>query len=250
MRPIRYSASQCRRGYGGFTLIELSFVLVVIAVLAAVAFPHYLDYSAKVRLAGHAQFVLETLRLARIEAVTRELPVSACASADGVSCTGTPWEQGWLVFSDEGAPGIIDGDDIVLRTVGAYEGGVTLDVDSPEGDVEYFQFDPKNIVIAHLHRVEPDQPYGYAQLASELAGQVVLEVLGINDAFAKKKLKKNRRRKQWVDVCARPGSEHNPHCQQPLAVLEFCTDSRNGEVGTAVRAIPNGKAVTEDIDCE
>ena len=128
MHPTPGSARKCRRRDGGFSLIELSIVLVLIAVLAVIALPRYLDYAAKVRLAGDAQFVLETLRLARIEAVTRELPVSLCASTDGVSCTGTPWEQGWLVFSDEGVPGVIDGDDIVLRTVGAYEPGVTLDV--------------------------------------------------------------------------------------------------------------------------
>jgi Tfp pilus assembly protein FimT len=225
------------------------FVLVVIAVLAAIAVPRYLDYAAKVRLAGHAQFVLETLRLARIEAVTRELPVSVCASTDGLSCTGTPWKQGWLVFSDEGTPGTIDGDDIVLRTVGAYEGGVTLDVNSPKGDVEYFQFDPKKIIVADLERREPGKQDGYVQFASELAGHTVLAMLGINDAFAKKK-NKDRRRKQYIAMCSKPGSEHNPHCKEPLAVLELCSDSRSGETGTAVRAIPDGEAVTEDIDCE
>lgn len=223
-------------------------MLAVIAVLAVIAIPRYFDYAAKVRLAGHAQFVLETLRLARIEAVTRELPVSVCASSDGVACTGASWKDGWLVFSDAGIPGTIDGDDIVLRTVSAYEGGVTLDVNSPLGDVEYFQFDPSKIILANLDRLEPGKQYGYAQLASELAGTTVLAMLGINDAFAKKT--KDRRRKQYAQMCAKPGKKHNPHCKEPLAVLEFCTDSRSGETGTAVRAIPSGEAVTEEIDCE
>lgn len=221
---------------------------MMIAVLAAIALPRYIDYAAKARFAGHAQFVLETLRLARIEAVTRELPVSVCASTDGVACTGTPWEQGWLVFSDEGAPGIVDGDDSILRTVSAYEGGVTLDVSSPKGDAEYFQFDPKKIIVANLDRLEPAKQRGYARLASELAGKTVLTILGINDAFARKK--KDRRRRQYIALCSGPGHEGNPHCKEPLAILEFCTDNRSGETGTAVRAIPNGEVVTEEIDCE
>lgn len=152
------------------------------------------------------------------------------------------------MFSDEGTPGIIDGNDIVLRTVGAYKGGVTLDVSSPKGDVEYFQFDPRKIMVTGLDPAEPGKRYDYVQLASEVLGKTVLGILGIDDAFAKKK--KDRRRKQYAAMCSKPGSEHNPHCKEPLAVLEFCSDSRSGETGTAVRAIPDGEAVTEEIDCE
>ncbi len=185
----------CERGRtnGGFTLIELLFVTALIAVLAIIAAPAYLDYSTKAKLAGHGQFVLETLRLARVEAVTRSIPVSVCASTNGVGCTGTPWEQGWLVFSDEGLAGIIDGSDAALRAVGAYEGGVTLDVNIKKGG-NYFQFDPAEIKVVNVDPLKPNKRYVYAQLASDLAGDAVLAMLGIKDALATKK--KDRRRKK------------------------------------------------------
>ncbi len=239
----------CERGRanGGFTLIELLFVIALIAVLAVIAAPSYLNYLTKVRLAGHGQFVLETLRLARIEAVTRRIPVSVCASTNGVGCTGTPWEQGWLVFSDEGLPGIIDGSDAALRAVGAYEGGVTLDVNIKKGG-NYFQFDPAEIKVVNVDPLKPNKRYVYAQLASDLAGDAVLAMLGIKDALATKK--KDRRRKKYKNFCSGPAAAKNPHCKEPLAVLEFCHDSRSGETGTAVRAVPSGEGVSEEIDCE
>jgi Tfp pilus assembly protein FimT len=220
----------------------------MIAVLAVIAVPRYLNYLAEARLAGHAQFALETVRLARIEAVTRDIPVSMCPSTNGIDCTGTPWEQGWLVFSDENIPGIIDGSDAALRSVGAYEGGVTLDVNITEGSVDYFQFDPATITVVSLDPLRPNKRYVYAQLASDLAGDAVLAMLGIKDALAKKK--KDRRRKEYTKDCSTPAGAKNPHCKEPLAVLEFCDANRSGETGTAVRAVPSGEAVTEEIDCE
>ncbi len=233
----------------GFTLLEILFVLFIVGVLTAISAPRYLDYLTKTRLAGHAQFVLETLRLARIEALTREMPVSVCASTSGTSCTGTPWEKGWLVFSDEGLPGTIDGNDVVLRSVRAYEGGVTLDVTITEGSVDYFQFKPEQIVVVELDRRDIGKGHGFAQLASDLVGDTALALLGIGDAFAKKP-KKDRRREKYKQMCAKPGAENNPHCKTPLAVLELCSDNHTGETGTAVRSIPTGEAVTEEIDCE
>jgi|GEM_PF-2176259 len=240
-------AHGCGRTNGGFTLIELLFVIALIAVLAVIAAPSYLDYLTKVKLAGHGQFVLETLRLARVEAVTRTIPVSVCASTNGVGCTGTPWEQGWLVFSDEGLAGIIDGNDVVLRAVGAYEGGVTLDVNITNGG-GYFQFDPADIKFVNVDPLKPNNIDHYAQLASDLAAEAVLAMLGIKDAFARKK--QDRRRKHWQRVCSGAGAAKNPHCMEPLAVLEFCHDSRSGETGTAVRTVPSGEGVSEQIDCE
>ena len=247
MCPTTIFACRSRRASAGFTLIEILVALVVIAVLAVLALPRYLDYAAAARLAGHAQFVHETLRLARIEAVTRETPVSICASTDGIACTGTPWEQGWLVFVDENLPGIIDGSDEVLRAVPTYEGGVTLDVTITKAGVDYFQFDPRTIGVVNLDEPRPDNTHVYTRWALELTGGTILALLGIDDAVAKKK---ERRRQKYRQLCTKAGAERNPHCMEPLAVLEFCHDGRSGETGSAVRAVPSGEAVTEEIDCE
>ena len=89
---------------------------------------------------------------------------------------------------------------------------------------------------------------GIAGHGSRAVGEAVLAMLGIKDALAK--VKKDRRRKKYKNLCSKPGAAKNPHCKEPLAVLEFCHDSRSGETGTAVRAVPSGEGVSEEIDCE
>lgn len=102
MRPMRTSP-------GGFTLVELSIVLVVLAVLTLLAVPAFsrLLESVRTDMAFHAASA--SLATARISAVTEQVPFSVCPSADGRSCRrDLAWENGWIVFLDRrrtGTPG-------------------------------------------------------------------------------------------------------------------------------------------------
>ena len=102
--------------------------------------------------------------------------------------------------------------------------------------------------MVNVDPLGPNKIGHYTQLASNLAEGAVLAMLGITDALANGK--KDRRRKKYKNLCSKPGAAKNPHCKEPLAVLEFCHDSRSGETGTAVRAVPSGEGVSEEIDCE
>ena len=83
----------------GFTLIELSIALAVVAIALSLAVPSLTQarYSNEV---SHAQSSLFTaLTAARVDAITRGTEVTVCASSNGQDCDGN-W-SGWLVF--EGA---------------------------------------------------------------------------------------------------------------------------------------------------
>ena len=55
-----------------------------------------------------------SLNVARTEAVRRNVSVSMCKSSNGTSCGGN-WEDGWIVFDDNGAaPGTVDAGEEVL----------------------------------------------------------------------------------------------------------------------------------------
>ncbi len=86
----------------GFTLIELSVVLALSALLLVLAMPNFQAMVAKRKVQHTAQALVEDLRFARAEAIKRSRRVEVCKTDDGVSChaalTGG-WVNGWMVVA-------------------------------------------------------------------------------------------------------------------------------------------------------
>jgi type IV fimbrial biogenesis protein FimT len=59
--------------------------------------------------------LLSAFNYAREASITRNTTVSVCQSADGDSCADTGWQDGWIVFVDEGVAGTVDGADAVVQ---------------------------------------------------------------------------------------------------------------------------------------
>lgn len=103
----------------GVTLVELLVVLAVASILLAIVVPGYAYLVGTSRLAALTNDFVTALHLARSEAIKRGMRVTVCktgnAQAAAPACdAGAAWEQGWLVFVDSGARGVIDGNDSVL----------------------------------------------------------------------------------------------------------------------------------------
>jgi type IV fimbrial biogenesis protein FimT len=116
----------------GFTLIELMFTIVVLAVLLGIGVPNFRDFVRNSRLTSAANDLLTDVNLARSEAVKRRVPVTLCKSANGSSCdtSATSPFRRWIVFVDDADPaanvaddgdGEVDGSEPILkdRTVSA-----------------------------------------------------------------------------------------------------------------------------------
>lgn len=129
----------------GFTLLELMIAVTIVATLAAIAISAYWSYLFQTRMAGEINNLAVSLYQARIDALSNGTPVSVCPSNNGVTCSGSRWEGGWIVFTDTGAPGQVDGTDAVLRIGQPIDSVTNLTID---GTVPYVRFVPQDLRFA------------------------------------------------------------------------------------------------------
>ncbi len=110
----------------GLTLIELMIALAVLAIVATSAVPAMTRFLDEQRLTAGANLLVTHLQYARSEAISRNRPVSACPSPDGLKCQGNRWDAGWIVFLDPDETGQPTTGQDVLRVV-QHEPGLHMD---------------------------------------------------------------------------------------------------------------------------
>jgi type IV fimbrial biogenesis protein FimT len=90
--------------------MELIITIVIFSILSAVAYPSYRSIMQNMRVSAMTNDFMAALAYARSEALTRGTSVSVCAasSSAGTSCgTSANWNNGWIVFVDADADGVI-----------------------------------------------------------------------------------------------------------------------------------------------
>ncbi|MDV2080900.1 GspH/FimT family pseudopilin [Marinobacter xestospongiae] len=118
----------------GFSLVELTVVVSITAILLATAVPAFTGLMARNELVVATNAARGALMLARETAVLKGQPVSLCAGTPTSGCSGD-WSGGqWLVFRDSNHSGDLDAGETVLEhgaVPGTAQGVVTIGGNGP-----------------------------------------------------------------------------------------------------------------------
>jgi len=121
----RAARPERRRATGGFTLIELLVTIVVLSILLGLAVPAFRSLMQNDQQWVQTNDLILSLNAARSEAIKNDTTgAQICTSSDGVACTGTPWNQGWIVLGAD--PASPQNPPKRLQVVGALPAGTTL----------------------------------------------------------------------------------------------------------------------------
>ena len=92
----------------GLTVIELLIILAAIAIVVMISVPGSTVVLEHYRLKAASSNLVDSLNLAKQEAVSRNSMVKVCPSSNGRFCrTDGNWSHGWLVYSDGNGDGTV-----------------------------------------------------------------------------------------------------------------------------------------------
>ncbi|HEY4447872.1 MAG TPA: GspH/FimT family pseudopilin, partial [Steroidobacteraceae bacterium] len=97
---MRYALLEICRRSAGFTLVELLVTVVVLSILLGLAVPAFRTFMQNDQQWVQQNNLVLALNAARSEAIKQDVfgGVQVCSSTDGATCTGSPWNQGWIVL--------------------------------------------------------------------------------------------------------------------------------------------------------
>ncbi|MDH3977762.1 MAG: GspH/FimT family pseudopilin [Gammaproteobacteria bacterium] len=120
----------------GFTLGEVMATLAIAAITATLAVPAMQSLVTNGEQSAQDNDLISALHTARNTAITRNIQVTICPSANQENCDGSDWEAGWIFFVDDDRDRQVDQEDEIL---GSTPGIAGVDMISAEFE-DFFAF--------------------------------------------------------------------------------------------------------------
>jgi type IV fimbrial biogenesis protein FimT len=124
---MRQVIASIRTRSGGFSLLELTVTISVVAVLTGLAVPAVSGMWLDAQRVTAVNSFIHSVFLARSTATQRGHEVSICRSTDGQTCSNgmADWQVGWIVFvnNDRDQPPVRDENEALLSVFAARDIG-------------------------------------------------------------------------------------------------------------------------------
>lgn len=106
---------RCARSEG-FTLLEALVVLMVLGTLLGLVAPGLSQLRQKHQMQSQAEALLDSLMLARSEALQRQQRVTLCVRGPADACAAEgSWAQGWVMFVDDDDNAVRGAQEVILQ---------------------------------------------------------------------------------------------------------------------------------------
>lgn len=111
----------------GLSLIELLLALALLGIVTGFSVPGFRALQLDAARTRQLNQFVQSIHLARSEAMKRGAVISLCPSSDARTCAtaGTDWNAGWLVFDnvDRDSPAVLDAGEPILQAYPRWDGG-------------------------------------------------------------------------------------------------------------------------------
>jgi len=176
-----------RNRQNGLTVVELLIILAAIAIVVMISVPGSSVVLEHYRLKAASANLVDSLTLAKQEAMMRNSTVKVCPSSNGRFCrTDGNWNHGWLVYSDGNGDGTVQEIEFVeafdapsqkvrIVPVGAVENiaSFTLTGLNPANDAEEGEFHVCHEGLGSRSKVVTIDAEGWVQVSRTESGSGV-----------------------------------------------------------------------------
>jgi type IV fimbrial biogenesis protein FimT len=112
---------------GGLSLIELLLAIALLGIVTGLTVPSFRALQLDAERSRQVNGFVQSIHLARSEAMKRNAVVSLCPSQDASTCAavGTGWEAGWMLFEnrDRDSPALRDDGEPLVQVYPPWSGG-------------------------------------------------------------------------------------------------------------------------------